>query len=493
MRTKQKIIIDQRRLKELKGESYDGAKSKEELSYEDDPIRFLRALMPYYDFTPDPDLVKSIPHGLRLLLEDGSGQPRSNEVICRINIYLYENVFRASEPKPLFMMLVEIGVIDRLFPGLKEAGNENKKMMNYFLKAPLQLEEIYAGFLVLQHLDHFDKLSKREPFTDEMLLREIAFLSKDNPLYRVCFEAYHKRCQNFLEAQTDQLLVSEEMWKSFPKVTSLCDLFRTTIQKCKPKPQSEIHDIQSEAQPTLGPIQTDSDHQEFSLDSSFNRDFSCEGITMPPSVGFGACYSGYHDPSININSFVMHYMPGDWSQEYFVPEHFVPVHPVLVHQAHHTYVQHNPMHHVPHAHRYHGPGHHIYDAHRHHARVHHVHHEPVQWSPGSHSHGHHVHRHHSHSVHQGHNHSRDYQHGQLSRQSPAIATSHLQDPNSLPDAAPFSGATMSPQTPSRSSSASIQGHFGQRDINRRLTVNSDDHGQHDHRLSQTIKGNKRMP
>lgn len=229
---KQISLIDQTRLKELKGEAFDKNVPPDLRSIDEDPKRLLRVLIDFATNPEDKLMVEHISEGISLLLKNSKGVSRSEAELSSINVCLSERIFSSPKVISIFKSLNKFGVINTLFPELIESIIKNKlwdKLKQLFKDPMLRLEEIYAGMIVLQHHKYLSSLSREQIANDDFLLNEMVKLIQNCPLYKVCFNSYHQRTINYIQRRRDETIQLESK-RPLKAPPSLCALFRKSIQ-----------------------------------------------------------------------------------------------------------------------------------------------------------------------------------------------------------------------------------------------------------------------
>lgn len=170
-------------------------KTNEQIAYELDIRIFLRALLAlsHLDLALSEGVRKSIPIGLSIL-ED---KLYSNPIIAKqINTLLQTKIFRHAKIMAIrrFKIFTDHGVNRILFPGLLESVQSNNlsTQLDQVLAIESSLEKTYCGFLVLQYLTIFLKLSADEMKDDYFLTCFIQKLIENKPLLSVYFDNYSK-------------------------------------------------------------------------------------------------------------------------------------------------------------------------------------------------------------------------------------------------------------------------------------------------------------
>lgn len=185
LETKTINVSDKKGLYEAINKKYNSNKSNAELSFSEDPRRFLRIISrmvkyPTYQFADE--VHKAFPVGLSLLATQL--ESASDNQIMGINKLLYDKFF-SYHTLDFYRVLDEQKVIATLFPALKTSINTSakQKLLEYVIEQIYPLENIYASFLLLQVLDKIDILSLAAS------ANKLHEAMNANPLYRTCLNA----------------------------------------------------------------------------------------------------------------------------------------------------------------------------------------------------------------------------------------------------------------------------------------------------------------
>lgn len=174
-------------------ESQWAGKTNEQIAYELDIRIFLRAMLAlsHCDLVLSDSVAKSIPIGLTTLKQ----QLYSNQTIVKqINTLLQTKVFRHTHEMASrrFKIFTNYGINQILFPGLIETiqSKNLSPQLEQILANESSLEKTYCGFLVLQYLNAFLKLSAEEMKDDYFLGCFLNKLVENKPLLSVYFDNY---------------------------------------------------------------------------------------------------------------------------------------------------------------------------------------------------------------------------------------------------------------------------------------------------------------
>lgn len=203
---KEIVIVDKLEFLKIQAKAYNrifdeksyAGKTSEQIAYEMDSRIFLRGILAasYGDLHFSPSFVQSFPIGRSVLKND----LRNTLKVKQINTLLKDKVFRHTLDSATvrFNLLTHNGVNEILFPGLIEsiAQHNLSRELTDVLRDEMNLDRIYAAFLVMQNYPFFLSLPPEKLSDNDYLKQTIGALLQHQPLIQTQYEVHLKTMQS---------------------------------------------------------------------------------------------------------------------------------------------------------------------------------------------------------------------------------------------------------------------------------------------------------